>query len=100
MDDDEIARAQIGRIKERQEAYRNVFGEDGKRTVFQEAVLDDLRRFTKFGDTTIVKDGEGRFDGGLTAYKAGLQDVMKRVLLHINWRGSNDYRSTDSQSAE
>lgn len=87
-------------LRERRDAYVAVFGVEGSRTVHQEAVLKDLERFTHYGDTAIHKDQSGRYDGGMTAYKTGLQDVIKRIYLRINWRETDDSSRTDSESAE
>lgn len=91
----------LKRLREMRDAYLHVFGLPGKRTFEQELVIKDLEKLTKHGDTAIVKDSTGRFDGGLTAYKNGLQDVMKRIHLRINWSehgdGSRDsFTSIDS----
>ena len=99
MDENERARAeQQRRLRDRRDAYLAVFGQDGSRTVHQEIVLADLERMTRFGDTAIERDGTGRYDGGLTAYKAGLQDVMKRIYLRIRWRENDVDSSSDFES--
>ena len=101
MDENEIARAeQQRRLRDRRDAYLAVFGQDGSRTIHQEIVLADLERMTRFGDTAIERDNTGRYDGGLTAYKAGLQDVMKRIYLRIRWRENDEQRSGDFESPD
>lgn len=97
MQADDSANEARNRLKFVQESYVNVFGKDGERTVFQQAVLDDLSRFVRYGDTVIVKDSSGRYDGGLTAYKVGMQDVVKRINLQITWR-HNEHSSSNSES--
>jgi hypothetical protein len=101
VDENEQARAeQQRRLRQRRDAYLNVFGEDGTRTIHQEIVLADLERMTRYGDTAIERDSTGRYDGGLTAYKAGLQDVMKRIYLRIRWRENDEQRSGDFESPD
>ena len=94
---------QLKVLRERRDAYLHVFGKEGTRTFEQQLVLDDLEALTKFGDTAIVKDSSGRYDGGLTAYKSGLQDVMKRIYLRLNWsehgNRSRDPSNTDDGSS-
>ena len=93
MSDLEERAAHVQRQRNKRDAYLSVFGETGKRNEEQELVLRDLERMTRYGDTAIERDNTGRFDGGLTAYKAGLQDVMKRIYLRINWREKHDNSS-------
>lgn len=90
----------VQRQRDKRDAYLAVFGEDGKRTEQQELVLHDLERMTRFGDTAIERDNTGRFDGGLTAYKAGLQDVMKRIYLRLRWREQHDHSSRHPDPAD
>ena len=101
MDENEIAFAkQQHRLQDRTDAYLAVFGQNGSRTIHQEIVLADLERMTRYGDTAIERDNTGRYDGGLTAYKAGLQDVMKRIYLTIKWRKHNDQRSGNFEPSD
>ena len=89
---------QLKVLRERRDAYLHVFGKDGQRTFEQQLVLDDLETLTKFRDTAIVKDSSDRYDGGLTAYKIGLQDVMKRIYLRLNWREHVSSRDSSASS--
>jgi len=95
---------QLKVLRERRDAYLHVFGKEGSRTFEQQLVLDDLESLTKHQDTAIVKDAEDRYDSGLTAYKIGLQDVMKRIYLRLNWsehgnRSRNPLPGSDAASS-
>lgn len=66
-------------------AYARLFGLPGERTADGALVLADLERFARFRDTAITRDMQGRYDGGATAYNTGLQDIVKRIHLKIEW---------------
>lgn len=78
------------RLKQIHEAYLKVFGPPGDRTPYGELILADLERFARFRDTAITRDLQGRYDGGATAYNTGLQDIVKRIHLKIEWSDHGD----------
>ena len=89
---EQARQAQLERLRQTHEAYLKVFGPPGNRTVYGEVILKDLERFARFGDTAVTRDMQGRYDGGATAYNTGLQDVVKRIHLKIDW--SEDVNSS------
>lgn len=88
--------AAITRLRQRHEAYMAVFGPPGKRTPYGELILEDLERFVRYHDRAITTDQQGRYDGGATAYNLGLQDVVKRIHLRIEWSEHDSDSSNNS----
>jgi len=78
--------AQLKRMRELHEAFENVFGRPGSRTVEQTRVLEYLAKYVGNAREGIKFDGAGAVDPYRTIASVGQRAMLAEIWHRINWQ--------------
>lgn len=78
-------------------AYEAVFGQDGKRTLFQQKVWDHLEHECYFRRKLVVVDSRNRSDMEHTAVREGRRQIFLEILSKLELAENGLKKTTENQ---